>query len=281
MDLWYDGEVELDPCQTTTDGTGTGVPRETKGTIYLAGKISGRERAEVLEEINHYQAKYEGLGYKVINPSRLDDWKLASEFKYTDFIAYGVLSIIGCITKKTAWGTTIKTGGPVDAVYMLPSWTDSPGARLERLAAETCKIPVYFAETGDPALGSLLPTWEKGKSYLFIEEKPLVGPRMNVPGEGWKPLQKPTTSVLEEAQVVDERMKSYGHPADNFQNISELWSTFTGVVITAEDVAMMMVLLKVGRLMNGYHRDSVVDGAGYFRTLEIVHEYEASKSNEG
>lgn len=89
--------------------------------------------------------------------------------------------------------------------------------------------------------------------------------------------------ILEEAiSVVAGRGKSYGRPEDNFNRIARLWSTHLvnrygqpvdGVIhpypyglpdLDAQDVAMMMSLMKIARLQNDTgHHDSWVDLAGY------------------
>lgn len=65
-----------------------------------------------------------------------------------------------------------------------------------------------------------------------------------------------------------ERETQYGGPEDNFRKIAELWSAYLSkeeaVVLTAEDVAVMMILFKVGRLTTGGgSADTWVDIAGY------------------
>jgi hypothetical protein len=82
------------------------------------------------------------------------------------------------------------------------------------------------------------------------------------------------TNILQEAEaaVFGPRQDSYGHPCDNFGHTAALWSAYKGVEFDAEDVALMMVLVKLSRLKNGYHRDSVVDIAGYAATYERLHE---------
>ena len=73
-----------------------------------------------------------------------------------------------------------------------------------------------------------------------------------------------------EAAVYGERQTSYGHPAENFQRTADLWNGWLKarghtVVLDTFDVAQMMVMLKQARLINTpNHRDSWVDGAGYF-----------------
>lgn len=55
----------------------------------------------------------------------------------------------------------------------------------------------------------------------------------------------------------------YGVPENNFQCIAALWSAYKGVPFSPLDVAMMMTLLKVGRIRTGTAKeDSFVDAAG-------------------
>lgn len=72
-------------------------------------------------------------------------------------------------------------------------------------------------------------------------------------------------SILQEAGelVAGDRQQEYGPPAKNFGRIATMWSVYLGVEIGARQVADMMILLKTTRLMQGPHRDSYVDIAGY------------------
>lgn len=74
------------------------------------------------------------------------------------------------------------------------------------------------------------------------------------------------TEVLETANkmVTGQREKEYGAVENNFACIAELWSAYKDVDITPLDVAMMMTLLKLGRIKTGTAKnDSFVDAAGY------------------
>ena len=73
-------------------------------------------------------------------------------------------------------------------------------------------------------------------------------------------------SILNRAMecVCGEREQDYGSPEDSFGKIAELWSVHLGTEITAEDVAVMMALLKLARIGTGVATDdSWVDVAGY------------------
>lgn len=79
-------------------------------------------------------------------------------------------------------------------------------------------------------------------------------------------------SVLEDAKqcVCKDRNNIYGGPEDNFSCIAKFWNTYLNssgndVSLSSKDVAIMMTLFKLARLItaNSYHRDSWVDAIGY------------------
>lgn len=82
---------------------------------------------------------------------------------------------------------------------------------------------------------------------------------------------KPTReSILKEAieTVCTDREGMYGSPEDNFRLISDLWSNYLNAIkcewLAPEDVAVMMVLLKIARIATGgSHPDNWIDIAGY------------------
>jgi hypothetical protein len=82
-------------------------------------------------------------------------------------------------------------------------------------------------------------------------------------------------NILEEAKdiIYGDREKTYGHPAKNLDNIAKYWSIYLDKEVSAQDVATMMVLLKIARLMNQPdHRDSLVDSVGYLALIERIKE---------
>lgn len=85
----------------------------------------------------------------------------------------------------------------------------------------------------------------------------------------------PRADILHAAEkcVCGQREQDYGTPEDNFETIAGLWKTYLsracvdeagGVYIDANDVAMMMALLKIARIAAGGGKaDSWIDLAGY------------------
>lgn len=64
--------------------------------------------------------------------------------------------------------------------------------------------------------------------------------------------------------VTKDRQATHGDPENNFSTIAQLWSAYCNRTFTNEDVAAMMVLLKVARIKeNPSHIDNWVDTAGY------------------
>lgn len=91
-------------------------------------------------------------------------------------------------------------------------------------------------------------------------------------------VEKTPSTVLQEAQslIYGDRQKAYGSASKNFTDIGVGWANIVGVPVSAEQVALMMVWLKVCRLTAGYrrgektHRDSVIDIAGYAGCIEKI-----------
>jgi len=167
-----------------------------------------------------------------------------------------------------------------DAVVLLPGWSSSRGATLELLVAVQTGRLVYVDAGGD-----LLPlrfTPDLVARWHFLAESGRASPPSGpvapvppVPSEEEAPL-----SVCREADaaVRGPRQQAYGGPRENFERIAGLWREYLGKKFLSscdlgpDDVASMMILLKLARLMNGYHRDSVVDVAGYAACWELLSE---------
>lgn len=65
--------------------------------------------------------------------------------------------------------------------------------------------------------------------------------------------------------IAGQRDVQYGGPEDNFSRIAKIWSVIFEKEITAEEVAMAMVGLKIARYASksGFQPDTWIDIAGY------------------
>lgn len=70
--------------------------------------------------------------------------------------------------------------------------------------------------------------------------------------------------------VSGERQEAYGHPLDNFERAAKIWSVILGCDVSAEQVSLCMVGMKIAREVNQTKPDTVVDGVGYFLTLSMI-----------
>jgi hypothetical protein len=77
-----------------------------------------------------------------------------------------------------------------------------------------------------------------------------------------------TLRIAAEA-VCGERNQSYGSPADDFRTQGEMFSSYLSrtnkskVVVTASDIAALMILVKVARQAHRPKADNWIDAAGY------------------
>lgn len=74
------------------------------------------------------------------------------------------------------------------------------------------------------------------------------------------------SECLQAAEVIacQNRESIYGAPEDNFEVIARFWTNYLECHVTAEDVANMMILLKIARSATGkFMVDNYADIAGY------------------
>ncbi|MCB6541118.1 DUF6378 domain-containing protein [Desulfovibrio desulfuricans] len=93
--------------------------------------------------------------------------------------------------------------------------------------------------------------------------------------------------LLEAHKIINgDRQQSYGNPEDTHGVIAELWNGYLQALLSAhdypvgpwptlepKDVALMMVLFKIGRELNGAGcKDNLIDAAGYIALAADMNE---------
>ena len=70
--------------------------------------------------------------------------------------------------------------------------------------------------------------------------------------------------------VSRDRSEQYGHPLDNLDRAARIWEVILGCPVSAEQVALCMVGMKIARQVHRPKPDTVVDIIGYALTLHMV-----------
>jgi len=69
---------------------------------------------------------------------------------------------------------------------------------------------------------------------------------------------------------IIERANQYDAPELNLKRIADSWTNFLKREISPYEVAVMMAMLKMARLSQGYHQDTLEDAAAYIAIAEML-----------
>jgi hypothetical protein len=97
--------------------------------FYIAGKISGLDYAEALDNFKVASAELQAMGYDAVNPmaeNGLDGD--GNEHPWVEYMRRDIPHLLRC-----------------DGIYLLSNWKDSKGARLERHIAEELGMEIIEA----------------------------------------------------------------------------------------------------------------------------------------
>jgi len=82
------------------------------------------------------------------------------------------------------------------------------------------------------------------------------------------------------AATIGDRNGSHGDPIENHEHIAELWSAYLQTDVSATDVAVCMMLLKLSRYKIGGHaRDHWLDTQGYAEIANMI-EFDKDQNDE-
>ncbi len=96
--------------------------------IYIAGKITGEDRAAVVEKFAAASCKLRTAGHLPFNPAVLPDYEQVDHEDYLH-ICFAMIDVC-------------------DAVYMLSDWKKSPGARKELQYAADWRKKILYEDEG-------------------------------------------------------------------------------------------------------------------------------------
>lgn len=211
-------EVNVEPANL--DWEEVAAARQADPVVYISGPMSGYPE-------HNYPAFYEAAalldayGYVTVNPA--DNFQGRKDLPPETYLRVDV----GVMAEKC------------NAIYFLPGWQNSAGARLE---------------------------WQVAKSLGFEIVNGVLGEIEGDDTDVSTPVEYEASSIVRNG----ERQMNYGHPNQDFARTAGMWTAFLahklvpGATITMEEMALMMGQLKMSRLAStpGHH-DSLVDLIGY------------------
>lgn len=206
--------------------------------IYVSGPMTGRPDHN-FAAFHAAAARLRDAGFEVVNPA--ENFGGRTDLPRETYLRADVILVAQC-----------------EAIAMLPGWEESRGAKLEYLLARELSMPVYDAETLQPLGNPPVPAVNLHQLRV-VEE---------VPNE---------TVLAEAIRITDgARQSDYGHPRDDFSRTALMWTGILGgrlrdgAEVTAGDVPLCMIAVKLARQSHRHKRDNLVDIAGYSRTAAMV-----------
>ena len=206
--------------------------------IYIAGPMTGLP-GHNFPAFHAAADRLRQAGWDVVNPA--ENFGGRRDLPRESYIRADVALLIEC-----------------HAIALLPGWERSRGAKLEYLLARELGMPVIDVATLQPLANAPVPTVTFHTLTVHDE----------TPGEG----------VLDEAKRItqSDRQDDYGHPSKDFARTAQMWTSILagklhqGAEISAMEVPLCMIAVKLARQSHRHKRDNLVDIAGYARTAAIV-----------
>lgn len=91
-----------------------------------------------------------------------------------------------------------------------------------------------------------------------------------------KYLSKAQAALETAAELINgPRQEAYGSPHENFQRLADRMTQITGTKITKVQAAQIMAELKLARLANGFHEDSIIDAIAYLALMMELNDEQA------
>jgi len=199
--------------------------------IYISGPMTGRPDLN-FPAFHAAADRFAKAGWRVANPA--ENFGGRTDLPRQLYLRADVAMLAKC-----------------DAIALLAGWQESRGATLEAVLAAELGLRFFDAETGTE-----------------IAAPPRVA---------WT-VEDGADSVLDVAKRITAgaRHSDYGPPSEDFARTAALWTAILarrlrdGETVTAVDVPLCMIALKLARQVHRHKRDNLVDIAGYARTAAMV-----------
>jgi len=205
----------------------------THKRIYISGPMTGVPEHN-FPAFNAAADKLRQAGWEVINPA--ENFGGKTNLPREVYLRKDVMQLAQCM-----------------AIAMLPGWQESRGASMEYFVARELGMEIIDAET-------LQPMTDAPQSDVTF----------------WWQLSP--ESILDTASRITAgcRQQDYGHPNDDFSRTAQMWTGVLahklrdGAAVTAMDIPLCMIAVKLARQAHHHKRDNLVDIAGYARTAAMV-----------
>lgn len=206
---------------------------------YIAGPMTGLPEHN-FPAFHAAAARLREAGWEAINPA--ENFGGRTDLPRATYLRADVALLVAC-----------------EAIAVLPGWEESRGAKMEYMLAREFGMPVIDIATLQPLQETPVPT-------VSLQRLKLVEQATD------------DETILEEAIRITDgaRQSDYGHPRDDFARTALMW---TGILagklrpkaeVTAMDVPLCMIAVKLARQAHRDKRDNLVDIAGYARTAAMV-----------
>lgn len=178
-------------------------------------------------------------------------------------------------TKYISQAANVVLGARV--IVLLPGWEASTGARLEAALGVSIGARLYRAIETDGVYRFEYVALDNPREFVAY----LIGLDQRI-----EPVETYAEEPHEEASrlVNGARQDNYGHPLDNFTGTAGIWNGILhkklNAPLTAEDISLCMVGVKLSRETHVPKRDNIVDAHGYLMTYAMVQDERKRRGEE-
>lgn len=230
--------------------------------IYIAGPMTGYEDFNY-PAFHAIENDLKTRGYKFVNnPAR--HFNGEQHHQWSDYIKVALQAVLDS-----------------KALVVMYRWQHSVGATLEVLAALSIDHPIYTAVLNPENVYEYRP-WDVDDRRAMASA--LIGMSMRAKPDNREDELDVPPHIEADQLVNGARQANYGHPLDNFTGTAGIWN---GIVhkklkepLTAEDVALCMVGVKLSRETHVPKRDNLVDAHGYLMTYQMVKDERVRRAEE-